>query len=32
MTPDEFSKYTWPDVVKERFDFWNNELKPFCIY
>lgn len=31
MTPDEFSKYTWPDSVKERFDFWNNELKPFCI-
>jgi hypothetical protein len=31
MTPDEFNKVIWPDIVKERFDFWNNELKPFCI-
>ena len=31
MTRDEFEKAIWPDVVKERFDFWNNELKPFCI-
>ena len=31
MTPDEFNKYTWPESVKERFDFWNNELVPFCI-
>lgn len=31
MTPDEFNKYIWPESVKERFDFWNNELRPFCI-
>lgn len=31
MTHDEFEKAIWPDSVKERFDFWNDELRPFCI-
>lgn len=32
MTRDEFNKaYTSPDSVKERFDFWNDELRPFCL-
>lgn len=31
MTLDELNKYIGPESVKERYDFWNNELKPFCI-